>query len=279
MTNRKTRFLAVIDPTRIEQWSLQKAIDMAQDLADVEVYALLCAYSDMECNDPAELRTTELRRHTVWLNEIIDGLQETSVNIEPVVEWNKDWREAICHAVNDISIDLVIKRASGRPDSLASSDRQLIRDLNSALLLVKHEPSEELRKVLLAVDFNAADDGHTMLNDAIIGLGRRIRGSNEAIELHAVSAYHDSDKFVHPPDVAARLDIDRAQAHVLRGKASEAIPGLANKINADLVIVGNIGRRGLSGLTVGNTSEKILTDIRADVLVLVQEERIQRSAA
>jgi universal stress protein E len=46
---------------------------------------------------------------------------------------------------------------------------------------------------------------------------------------------------------------------------------MANSIDADLVILGNVGRQGLSGLTVGNTAEKILTDIKADVLVLVQE--------
>ena len=54
---------------------------------------------------------------------------------------------------------------------------------------------------------------------------------------------------------------------------------MANDIDADLVIVGNVGRRGLKGITVGNTSEKILTDINADVLVLVREEGAERSAA
>jgi universal stress protein E len=174
---------------------------------------------------------------------------------------------------------MVIKRASGRPTSLTSSDRQLIRSLKSALLLVKHDPSTDLQKVLVAVDFNASDENHAALNAAIIDLGRRIRGSSDTMELHAVSAYPDSDKFVHPPDVANKLKIDRSQAHVRQGKASDIIPGLANKIGADLVIVGNVGRRGISGIMVGNTSEKILTDIQSDVLVLVREESIERSAA
>ena len=136
-----------------------------------------------------------------------------------------------------------------------------------------------MQKVLVAVDFNAEDESHTKLNDAIIDLGRRIRGTSETMELHAISAYPDSDKFIHPPDVARKLDIERGQAHVRRGKAADVIPDLANEINADPVVVGNVGRRGLSGITIGNTSEKILTDIRADVMVLVQEEKLERSAA
>lgn len=279
MKKEKTRFLAVIDPTRIDQWALQKAISMAKDRDDAKVYALLCAHSEAECDDPEELRTVELRRHTIWLDEIIASVNDAGVDIEAFVEWHKNWREAICNVASVNRIDMVIKRASGRPGSLASSDRQLIRSLKSALLLVKHDPSRDLQKVLVAVDFNASDEDHAALNDAIIDLGSRIRGSSDTIELHAVSAYPDSDKFIHPPDVAKKLNIDRSQAHVQQGKAEDIIPGLANKIGADLVIVGNVGRRGLFGITVGNTSEKILTDIQSDVLVLVREESIERSAA
>jgi universal stress protein E len=279
MTQDKTRFLAVIDPTRIDQWALRKAISMAKDRDDAKVYALLCAHTETDCDDPVELRTVELRRHTIWLDEIIASVNDSGVDVEVFVEWDEDWREAICNVASAHRIDMVIKRASGRPTSLTSSDRQLIRSLKSALLLVKHDPSADLQKVLVAVDFNASDENHAALNDAIIDLGRRIRGSSDTVELHAVSAYPDSDKFVHPPDVANKLKIDRSQAHVRQGKASDIIPGLANKIGADLVIVGNVGRRGFSGIMVGNTSEKILTDIQSDVLVLVQEESIERSAA
>ena len=279
MTHDKTRYLVVIDPTRIDQWALRKAISMAKDRDDSKVYALLCTHLEAECDDRAELRIVELRRHTIWLDETIASINDAGVDVEVVVEWDEDWREAICNVARDNQIDLVIKRASGRQTSLASSDRQLIRSLKSALLLVKHDPSKNLQKVLVAVDFNASDESHTALNDAIIDFGGRIRGSSETMELHAVSAYPDSDNFVHPPDVANILKIDRSQAHVRQGKAADIIPELANKIGADLVIVGNVGRRGLAGITVGNTSEKILTDIKSDVLVLVREESIERSAA
>ncbi len=279
MATDTTDILAVVDPTRDEQWALQKAVMIAKNREDSNVYAFLCAYSKAECDDPAELRAVEVRRHSAWLDERIADYAVEDVNIVPIVEWSADWRAAIVNAAMDSGVNLVVKRASGRPKSLASSDRQLIRSLKSALLLVKHEPAAEMKKVLVAVDFNAADPNHVALNEAIMALGKRIRGSNDAIELHAVSAYPESGKFVHPPDVAKTLEIERSQAHVRHGSAADVIPGTANEIGADLVIVGSVGRSGLSALTSGNTSEKILTDIFADVLVLVAEESAERTAA
>ncbi len=55
MTTGKTRFLAVIDPTRRDQWALQKAIFMARHRDDAEIFALLCTHSGIEKADPAEL--------------------------------------------------------------------------------------------------------------------------------------------------------------------------------------------------------------------------------
>lgn len=264
--------MAVIDPTRSEQWALQKAISIARNRGDTDVYAFLCAHSDAECHDSEELRSVELRRNMIWLEEILENFDYDGINVKRIVDWNDDWCEGICLFASEAKINLVVKRASGRQKSLASSDRQLIRTMKSALLLVKHDPAREIRKALVAVDFNATDESHSKLNAAIMKLGKRIRGSIGKLELHAVSAYPDSDKFIHPPDVAKTLEIDRSQAHVRQGSAYDVIPAFANKIKADLVIVGNVARRGLSGLIIGNTSEKILTDIRSDVLVLVREE-------
>jgi hypothetical protein len=106
-----------------------------------------------------------------------------------------------------------------------------------------------------------------------------MRGTVSETEQHVISAYPSADSFVNPPDIAKLLKIDRSQAHVQRGSAAEVIPSVANDLDTDLVIAGNVGRRGLSGITIGNTAEKILIDIEADVLVLVREEVKIRSDA
>lgn len=275
-----SRILAVIDPTRVDQWALQKSITIARNRDKPKVYAFLCAHSAAKCDEPERLRSVVLRRHQLWLDEVLAGYADEGVAIEPVVEWHADWRDGICVAAEKARVDVVVKRASGNPNALTSSDRRLIRGLEgSALFLVKHDPKLRVKNILIAVDFNAADGAHKALNKSIMALGRSIRNNDDSIQLHSVSAHEKAEGFRHPPDVAKILDITRSQAHVCRGSAAEVIPEMANKIDADLVIVGNVGRRGLSGVTIGNTAEKILSDIKADVLVLVQEVQQERSVA
>jgi len=279
MKHEMTRILAVVDPTRREQWALQKAVLMAKMIRGAEITALLCTYREADCEDPAEFEVVELERNRRWLDDIVAGFAETGVAIDTVVTWRDDWRQAIAEVAAERNAELVLKRASHRPKSLASSDRQLIRSLHCALLLVKSEPVSALRKVLVAVDWNAGDHDHVALNETIIDFGRRLRAAGDELELHAVSAYPDSDRFVHPPDLAKKLGVDRNYAHVRQGKAVDIIPDMASEICADLVVVGSVGRHGISGLTAGNTSEKILEDIHTDVLVIVREEGLARTAA
>jgi universal stress protein E len=279
MTSETFKILAVIDPTRSDQWSLRKAIGIGQARKNTQVMAYLSVFSDAKCVDPGELRRAEVRRNQLWLDELLEGIGDTGIQIDTFVEWNEDWRDAVGPAAADSCADLVIKHASDRPSALANSDRHLIRTVNCPILLVKHEPKHPTLKILIAVDFNRADETHANLNQSIIEYGNHIRGVEQPAELHAVNAYSDSSKFIHPPDLAKKVDIDRAQAHVKAGDPGDVISEIANEVSADLVIVGNVGRRGLSGITIGNTSEKILTDVRSDVLILSEELKEEKSAA
>lgn len=272
MATQKNRILAIIDPTRTEQWALRKALAIASSRDDLDICAYLCVHSDAKCDDKDQLQAVELTRYKSWLDAMIKEITDNDLTIDSHIEWNEDWCEAICAAGAADDVVLVIKRASGRQNSLASSDRQLIRKLGRALLLVKYEPTDEVKKILIAVDFNAQDESHQALNQAIMSLGTRMRGTVKDTELHVISAYPSSDSFVHPPDVAKALDIDRSHAHVRRGSAADTIPEVAKELEPDLVVVGSVGRGGLSGITIGNTAERILHDIAADVLVLVEEE-------
>lgn len=278
MSRDRNRILAIIDPTRSEQWALRRAVTIAENRDDTDVCAFLCVYSDTDYADQAEYQKVELSRHTTWLREIITDLAGHGVTIEPVIVWNHDWVQSICIAAANADINLVVKRASGRPKSLGSSDRRLIRKLHLEMLLVKKEPLGVLERILMAVNFNATDASHVALNEEVLQLGERIKGSSQGVELHVVTAYEDSENYVHPSDIAKKLQIARSQAHVREGSAAEVIPAVARKIDADLVIVGNVGRAGMSGVTIGNTAEKILAGIDADVAVLVQPAEEQRPA-
>lgn len=57
-------------------------------------------------------------------------------------------------------------------------------------------------------------------------------------------------------------------SHIEAGLPYNEIPSLAKKQGIDLVVLGNVGRTGLTGLIVGNTAEKILQRLSVDVLII-----------
>lgn len=56
--------------------------------------------------------------------------------------------------------------------------------------------------------------------------------------------------------------------HLQRGAPTSVIPELAERLQADLVVMGTLGRAGISGLFIGNTAEAILEQIRCSVLAI-----------
>ena len=56
---------------------------------------------------------------------------------------------------------------------------------------------------------------------------------------------------------------------MLEGEPSLVIPELCEKEKADLLVCGTIARHGISGLLLGNTSERILHRVNCSFLALV----------
>ena len=56
--------------------------------------------------------------------------------------------------------------------------------------------------------------------------------------------------------------------HLPKGSARSEVPELARRIDADLVILGTLGRTGVPGLFIGNTAESVLHQVDCSVLAL-----------
>ncbi|GAB2708309.1 universal stress protein [Aliiglaciecola sp. 3_MG-2023] len=59
-------------------------------------------------------------------------------------------------------------------------------------------------------------------------------------------------------------------AKIEAGSAYVLIPSVASKMKANLVVIGNVGRKGIKGFLIGNTAEKILNRLTVDVLIVRQ---------
>jgi nucleotide-binding universal stress UspA family protein len=54
--------------------------------------------------------------------------------------------------------------------------------------------------------------------------------------------------------------------HLREGNPRDVIPSAAEKMNADLVVMGTISRTGILGFLIGNTAEVILNNLDCSVL-------------
>src|SRR5690606_29896556 len=62
------------------------------------------------------------------------------------------------------------------------------------------------------------------------------------------------------------------QVHIVSGPAQKVSPSVANRIKADVVVIGTTGKTGLAARVIGNTAEKVLTHLRTDLLAIKPAE-------
>ncbi len=62
------------------------------------------------------------------------------------------------------------------------------------------------------------------------------------------------------------LNYLKPQLHLVKGLANKEIPLLAQEIEADLLVMGTVGRTGVQGFAIGNTAETVFD--RTDCTVL-----------
>jgi len=70
---------------------------------------------------------------------------------------------------------------------------------------------------------------------------------------------------------AAKFDINPNNTHIEEGLPETVIEQVAQEIDAELVILGTVGRTGISAALIGNTAEHVIDQLNCDVLALKPE--------
>ena len=188
-----------------------------------------------------------------------------------------------------------------------SDDMHLLRKCPCPVWLIKHQAPKSYRRILAAVDADddhpkAELKTRHALNQQILQMASSLALSDFA-ELHVVHAWHAVGEsamhgaFLHASakEIVAyveqtrlkheaslqnvvremistagtdAVDFLKPQSHLLKGSARKEIPALAKRIDADLIVMGTVGRTGVPGFFMGNTAEAILDQIDCSVLAV-----------
>lgn len=100
---------------------------------------------------------------------------------------------------------------------------------------------------------------------------------------HDVDSYVNTVELAHKNNLAAFMDNAKEtignevfsaiqpECISIKGNPKEVIPEYAKTVNADLVVMGTVGRVGIPGLIIGNTAENILYRLHRSLLAIKPE--------
>ncbi|REL35753.1 universal stress protein UspE [Thalassotalea euphylliae] len=293
------KILVVVDPTTEEQKALSRAIELA-DKTQGKITAFLSIFdfsyemTTMLSSDEREsMRQIVINDRMLWIDERIKELGASEKDIDIKVIWHNRPFEAVIDQVLEHGYDVVIK-GTHEHDKLKSviftpTDWHLLRKCPCPLLLVKDHSWPANGNILAAVNVGSDEDEHQSLNSIIteeakhladlisanVHLVNSFPGTpvNIAIEIPEFDAsqYNDTMLQHHQQSMqthAEKYGIDTANTYIKEGLPEDVIDELSQELDAELVILGTIGRTGLSAALIGNTAEHVIDRLNCDVLAL-----------
>jgi len=262
------KILVVIDPTRQEQPAFERGQDSAV-LTGARLHLYVCLDKDAD----QQARNSEAARFGAILEKYIDRCVDVGVEANFEIDWASadGWASQVVVAAARIGASMIFKNSFSHEDVQRelrpTSDWTLMRLSPCPILMVKDFGDWKHRRVLAAIFCQSTDEAHIKLNNQIISFAQSFTDAYGS-DAHFVNAYQDKN---HEPRAAELADICGApveHVHIVEGTPAAAISSVAEQIEADLIIIGTVGRTGIKARMVGNTSERILDHTRADVLVL-----------
>jgi universal stress protein E len=297
--------LVVIDPTTDQQKALNRAIDLATRInisaPDQQInitaffsifdfsYEMTTILSSGERNTMRQMVINEKQQ---WLDEII-SVTSSQIKITSKVVWHNRPFEAIINQVIDNKHDLVVK-GTHQHDKFKSvvftpTDWHIMRKCPCPVLLVKEHEWPLQGNILGAVNVGSDDAEHLSLNNTITKQAKNIAQLITA-NVHLVNSYpgtpvniaieipefdaseYNSAMQVHHQEAmnehANSFDIPLGNTYVEEGLPEMVIEQTALTIDAELVILGTVGRTGISAALIGNTAEHVIDQLNCDVLAL-----------
>lgn len=290
--------LVVLDSDHPEQPAFDRALALASSVkADITIlgscYEAYCDdSSSLEVETKNRIKNALIKNCQMWLDSYANEANTQGIEISTEVHWQKNLHDAVMASMNLGNFDLVIKGT--KPHNIIDrifthSDWNLLRHCPAPVLLVKTSKPWANNRILASIDATSKDEGHRLINENILAFSEHL-SDHFATDLHIVNSYPMvALAFAMVPEVTApddiqqyitkqhraecakyahKYNVDDDNIHIKEGDPDDVLESMANEIEADLVVIGTVGREGLSGVLLGNTAERIVDRVSCDVLVI-----------
>lgn len=119
-----------------------------------------------------------------------------------------------------------------------------------------------------------SDSPEIMLVQAVepiaIPYGREMTKVASVEQLKEFEAHNEAEAKKYLKEIAARLGKSGAnvKAHVIYGKAADALTDFAARNGVDLVVIASHGRSGISRWVWGSVADRLLHSVKAPILII-----------
>lgn len=292
--------LVVIDPSQDDQPALRRAVYLQQRIggrikAFLPVYDF--SYEMTTLLSPGErdaMREGVISQRTGWIHEQADYYIKSGVPIEIKVVWHSRPFEAIIQEVMVAGHDLLLKMAH-QYDKLKALiftpvDWHLLRKCPCPVWMVKEQPWPENGSALVAVKLATDEPYHQQLNEKLVRETLQLAQGVNHTDIHLICSWPATpagisielsgfdpvsyDEAVRGQHLLAmkalrqQFAIDEQHTHVEKGMPEQALPDLADRLHAGILVIGCTGRTGLAATIPGNTAEQVINHLRCDLLAI-----------
>ncbi|MEW8084656.1 MAG: universal stress protein [Candidatus Thiodiazotropha endolucinida] len=203
----------------------------------------------------------------------------------------------VIKAVASHGYDLVIKSARCCDDLsdrlFGSTDLHLLRKCPCPVWVDRPGAAAQYDQILAAVDPMAPtnDNCAALVMDLATSLGRRESAKVDVVHawtVHGESLLRDGRYRISQTEYDLLMNqtinqhkeplqellqnyamsVGDGAVHLIKGEASTVIHQISDRLNADLIVMGTLGRSGIPGLFIGNTAEEVLQNTRASILAV-----------
>lgn len=266
------------------------------DVIDVYPGELARLFSSLPGARAQEVESQVLTFHESRLETLANQLRDAGLEVATVVSSGTGFIETIRQVLRG-GHDLVLKGADRGPDRpfLRARDLHLLRKCPCPVWILNGAARGASERMLAAVDPDPEDPVRDALNRMVMQLATSL-ARNDGARLDVMNAWHVPEEstlrhtLVKMPedDIRAIIALEQGKSRArfdhlmtefdefddlmrglhIKGIAADVIPEHVGDEGIDTLVMGTLGRTGISGFFIGNTAETILNRVTCSVLAV-----------
>ncbi len=271
--SRPEKIFVVVDPNDNQHIALERAI-LTASLRDTKPKVHAFVAVDPDAVDTRTVNENLFRDLSWFEQNIKNPLTQAGIEFNLEVSWSSEWKKAIMESAKRFNADLIYLPVHALTSSsrflFTESKWELLKGASCPVTLIRPGAKAERKVILAAVNFQAEREVQKELNKKILAQAKYYAEVYHA-DLHVINGYLDSLRFPDRSRLLAETGLPNDKIHIAHGYTSEVVSELADKIQADLIVMGTLGQNGMTKTRRGNTAERLITAVDTDVMVINHE--------